>query len=308
MANTILNLYTVEKPDWSYITTAQKERIAEFIKLGGWYRDGNLRRGFLNCNSNLQNDIIYGYFAQEGRIHVEQYDDEQRPLSGEQESFERILFLFFLTPGILAVQSVRVPRYIDLTGSELRENFFGLLEVAFRNSNIVYQGNAIFERYKDELSREELIRIFEERQISRVIVKDLSHANVPADLKLFNPDFDADAFLKAVIDGDLEKTTEAEWAGDGIQEAKIVRGLVHAGNPTLIEGVDDTGHIREWTPVTPQSITLELDTNDVYLPEEDFGRVRDLIERTFGSFDRRLRQLIERSDQDDLPLFEGRQD
>jgi hypothetical protein len=301
MSNTILYLYSVESPKWSQVTNNHKDNLAEIITRGGWrYFDG-LRRGFLNCMR--EEDIVYGYFAQEGRIRIEQYDDDQQPQSDEKESFERILFVLFLEAGVLAVQSTRVPRYIDLTGSDLRQSFFDMLEVAFRQANLVFSGRADFDRYKIELSREELIQIFETRDIRRVRVKELLNSRIPANFKFFNPDFDADAFLKSVIDEDLENTNEAEWSGNNIQETKIARGLVHAGTPTLIEGLDDTGYIREWTPSSPQSISLELDTENYYLPENDLRRILDLIGRSFGLFSKRLKQLDDDKTHGDLPLF-----
>lgn len=300
-SNTTLNLYSIEIPEWSQVNNRHKDKMAEIITGGGWHSLGDLRRGFLNCTR--EQDILYGYFAQEGRIHIEQYDDEQQPFSEEEKSFERILFILFLDAGILAIQSVRIPRYIDLTGSDLRESLFNLLDVTFRQADLIYQKNASFTRYKVEFSREELIQIFESHEIQRIKVKDLLNSRIPPDFRFFNPDFDKDAFLKAIIDEDLENTDEAEWVGNNIQETKLARGLIHAGNPALVEGLDDTGYIREWTPSTPQSFSIDIDTDDVHLPEEDLRKVLDFIVRTFGIFSERLKQFDRTRDHGDLPLF-----
>lgn len=138
--------------------------------------------------------------------------------------------------------------------------------------------------------------------------RDLLNATVPPQLKLFNPDFDADEFLKTVIDDDLKQTNEAEWSGNNIQETKIARGLIHAGNPSLVEGLDDTGYIRDWTPSAPQSVEIELDTDVYHLPEEDLRRLLDYLGRTYGLFSERLRQFVQKSDMGDLPIFDGKQE
>lgn len=307
-SNITLHLFQIEKPEWSQITEKRKEALAAILTSSKWRRINGLRQGFLNCRA--EGDVLYGYFAQEGRIQVEQYDDAQQPIMDveETESFERILFLFLLTPGILAVQSIRVARYIDLSGTQIRDSFFDSLETAFKQANLVFSGSAIFERYKQELTREQLIEAFQNNSIHRVKVSGLYGAKVPEKLKFFNPDFDKDAFLKSVIDEDLERTEQAELQGDELQNTRIARGLVHAGNPTLIEGTDEDGFDREWTPLTPQSISIELDVAAYSLPEEDAKRLLDHIGRTFGIFSERIRELRKRGDMGDLPLFDSQND
>lgn len=295
-------MYKIEKPNWSQVNQNHKTTLAKIITQGGWHQIDHMRRGFLNCK--IEDDILYGYFAQEGRIKIEQYNDEQQPQSDETESFERILFLFLLEPGIIAVQSIRVARYIDLTGTQIRSSFFNLLESTFRRANLVFKGGVNIERYKEELSREELIQVFENHEINRIKVKDLTNAKIPDDFKFFNPNFDADLFLKDVIEGDLENTDEAELQGHNIQNTKLARGFMQAGNPALIEGQDDLGYPREWTPSAPQSISVELDTDEFSLPEEDLQKLLVTIRRAFGLFSERLRQFQDKNDLGDLPLFD----
>ena len=167
VSETIFHLYTIENPNWSQANENQKEAIANAIIEGGWYIVSGLRRGFLNCN--IKEDIIYGYFAEEGKLRIEQFDDYQQPTVDEEKSFERILFLFFMDAGILAVQSIRISRYLDLTGPSVRQSFFTALEVLFRTHGFSFRGQSKFEKYRTDLTRDQLLQIFSENQISRVV-------------------------------------------------------------------------------------------------------------------------------------------
>ena len=90
---TIFHLYTVENPDWSQANEGQKEFIAQSIVEGGWQIVSGLRRGFLNCQ--VKEDVVYGYYAEEGKLRIEQFDDLQQPTVEEEKSFERILLSTF---------------------------------------------------------------------------------------------------------------------------------------------------------------------------------------------------------------------
>jgi hypothetical protein len=298
---TTCNLYSVEIPTWHQILDSHKEVIADKITTGGWHIVSGLRRGFLNCKR--KEDIIYGYYAQEGKLRIEQYDEQQRPSVDEQPSFERLLFILFLDAGILVVQSIRISRYLDLTGPTVRDSFFSSLDVVFRQAGLSYKGQAKFERYKREFTREQLLTIFEKNAISRVVIKDLWNGSVPESFRFFNPDFDADAFLKTVVDGDLKLSEKVEWEGHDIQKTKIARGLMYAGNPQLIQGTDENGEMREWEQSTPETISLDLNTNDVHLPEEDLEKLLTLLRRKFGVFSERLAKL-KKGKSGDLPLFD----
>lgn len=302
---TTFHIYKIENPDWTQITDNQKEYIVEAILEGKWQYVSGLRRGFLNCKVK-DSDIVYGYFAEEGKLKIEQYDDNQQPEIGEQKSFERILFLIFLDAGILIVQSIRIARYLDLTGPSVRQNLFSAFEVIFRNANFSFRGQAKFDRYKTELTREQLLDIFNTNLISRLVVKDLFNGTIPENFRFFNPDFDKDAFLKAVIENDLQKSDKVEWAGHEIQDAKIVKGLMQAGTPVLLEGTDEYGITREWEPSSPETISIELNTEDVHFPEEDLEKILSVIRRKFGPFSKRLEDLNHRKNSGDLPLFNQR--
>lgn len=302
---TTFHLYSVEKPVWSQVTENHRQRISSIVSSGGWQTIEGNRRGFLNCK--LVDDILYGYYAQEGDLRVEQYDEKQQPQEDQQKSFERILFLLFLNRGVLAVQSIRVSRYLDLTGPTVRQSLFNALETTFRQAGLVFD-SVQFDRYTREYTREQLIEIFENNSIQRVIIKDLLNESVPANVNLFNPDFNANAFLKAVIDEDLHSTEKVEWIGEEIQRTKIVRGITHAGSPEVIEGVDENGFVREWRPSLPESISLELDTDSVHFPEEDFRRLLELIGRKFGMFSDRASRLNDQRKIGDLPLFGASQE
>jgi hypothetical protein len=301
---TIFYLYKIENPNWSQTTEGQKDFIIEAITEGGWKIVSGLRRGFLNCK--VKEDIAYGYFAEEGKLKIEQFDEYQQPEIGEQKSFERILFLLFLDAGILAVQSIRIARYLDLTGPSVRINLFGALESIFRNANFSFRGQPKFERYTTDLTRDELIQIFKSNKISRVVIRDLFNSSVPENFHFFNPDFDKDAFLKAIIEGDLKLSEKVEWEGSEIQQAKIVKGLMQAGNPSLVEGTDEYGATREWEQSSPETISLELNTDDVHFPDEDLNKTLSLIRRKFGVFSQRIESLKNKKDSGDLPLFNQR--
>jgi hypothetical protein len=299
---TTLNLYTIDKPNWKQVKQIHIERIKEKITRGGWSKVEGMRRGFLNCETI--DNLVYGYFAQEGNLKIEQYDDNQIPKPGEeQESFERLLFLFFLEAGILVVQSIRISRYIDLTGTKLRLSLFDSLEIIFRQSGLIFEGGANFERYRKKYTKEELLEIFETNSITRVVVDGLLDKKVPEDLKLFNPDFDADEFLKAVIEADLDNSDKVDWLGENIQTTKIPKGLIYAGNPILLEGEDKSGQPRDWESETSEKIKIDLNTEMVYFPQEDLRRILALIKRKFGLFVERIEALMGNDDTDDLPLF-----
>jgi len=297
-----LHLYTIEKPRWNQVNNNHIDSISGQIVEGGWVFVEGKRRGFLNCK-RLEN-IVYGYYAQEGEIHIEQYDENQQLQSDQENSFERILFLLFLVEGMVVVQSTRISKYIDLSGPALRKGLFDALEVVFKRAGLVFRGRAVFERYKHEYTREQLIVIFESHSINRILVRDLQNSSVPRDLKLFNPNFDADEFLKSIIAGDLHLSDQIDWSGQDIQKTKIARGILHAGNPQIIEGLDEYGELREWEISTPETLSLEVNTNNVHFPEEDIQKILAFFRRKLGLFTERLAMLKHQQDEaDDLPLF-----
>lgn len=298
-----MQFYSIENPVWFQLTERHKAYLVEQITTGGWQANGERRQGFLNCE--ISQDIVYGYYAQEGLLKIEQYDEMQQRVPEESTSFERILIVFFLDAGILAIQNRRISGYVDLSGPNIRESAFKTLETLFREAGMVFDGRAKFEPYKQTYSKEELIEIFESKVVLKIQVNDLKNQSVPQDLKLFNPNFDADTFLKGVIDTDLGVTEQIEWSGQDVQRSKIARGLMHAGNPKLVEALDDYGEPREWQRTMPESITLELDTGLTHFPADDFDRLVNHINRKMGSFRERLELLLHRreSESGDLPLF-----
>lgn len=304
-SETTLHLYSIDNPPWHQVTDRHRDGIVKVIERGGWHSVEGMRQGFLNCQR--QDNIVYGYFAQEGSLRVEQYDDFQQPKPDDQKSFERIFFLIFLEEGVCVIQSLRLSRFIDLTGPLLRRSLFRSLEAVFREAGVISKRAARFERYRVEFTREQLLEIFEVHSIKRIVVENLLNGHVPDGLKLFNPDFDADGFLKAVIEDDLKLSDEVVWAGQNIQATKIARGLLYAGDPRVIEGIDADGELREWELSATQTISLELDTNEPRFPEEDLQRLLGLIRRKFGAFRERLARLQE-DKLGDLPLFDGPQD
>jgi hypothetical protein len=108
MSKVTLNIYSIEKPVWSQVNDRHKEAIAEYLTRGRWNVIEGKRRGFLNCEQI--GELVYGYYAQEGDLLVEQYDDQQQPEQAEQKSFEKIMFLLFRDQGILIAQSIRISR------------------------------------------------------------------------------------------------------------------------------------------------------------------------------------------------------
>lgn len=302
--NVTLHFFSIEVPVWYQVTDNQKAVIINEIESGGWVSVDGKRRGFLNAQH--EDSIVYGYFAQEGSIRVEQYDDRQNPIEDDQDSFERILFLLYLDIGILAVQIVRISRYTDISGPILRQNLFRALGTVFHNAGIVFSGLPRYERYRELLSRGEMLSIFESHIVQEIRISDLIDRSVPDDVKLFNPNFDADKFLKSVIADDLRLVDEATWTGDDLRKTKIARAMVYAGDPVFFGGFDENGEYKEWRRSAPQEIALELNTFDVHLPEQDLRRLLDTIRQRFAAFSDRLKMINKRrnADTDDLPLFE----
>lgn len=297
---TTLNVYTIEKPTWKQVSESHVEKISKEITNGGWIKDNNLRHGFLNCET--VDGIVYGYFAQEGNLRIEQYDDYQIESQNKEESFERLLFLLFLRSGVIVVQSIRISRYIDLSGPKVRSKLFDTLEMVFRKSGLVFDGKAKFEKYTQLYTKSQLLQIFEDNIITRIVVSELQNKKVPEDIKLFNPDFKADDFLKAIIEEDINNSETVDWEGDNVQETKIPRALMYAGEPKLIVGIDKSGGIREWENESTEKIEIDLSTTRVHFPKEDLKRLLVYIQRKFGGFKERI-EIISEEDTDNLPLF-----
>jgi hypothetical protein len=300
--DTTLLLYVIESPNWAQVQETHHQRIAQLILEGGWRTVGGRRRGFLNCQE--QGSVIYGYFAREGALKVEQYDNNQRPLDQRQDSFVRMLFVLFLQEGLLLAQSIRVYNYKDLTGPKVRRALFNELEITFKSSGLSFQRISL-NRYRQEYSKEQMLQIFFDNDIERVEVDQLYGMRVPATVHLFNPDFDADEFTKAVIDEALENSKQVSWTGESLQTIKIVKGLMTAGYPKVIEGKDEFGEPREWSRSAPDEIILPLDTETTYFPEEDLEHLLAFVRRKFGLLRERLIdiQRAKETGISDLPLF-----
>ncbi|MCX6032093.1 MAG: hypothetical protein NT169_22700 [Chloroflexi bacterium] len=299
-----LLLYQIEAPDWANVQEGHQRRIAQTILSGGWRPVNGRRRGFLNCHE--RSGVVYGYFAREGSLQVEQYDDQQQPLQDEQPSFERILFILFLNEGMLLVQSIRVYNYQDLSGPLVREALFDELEIVLKTSGLSFPRIKL-ERYKREYTREQMVEIFLQHDITRVEIDQLMGTHVPVEVRLFNPDFDADLFTKSVIDEALTRSDQIDWVGEHLQTIKMLKGIVTAGSPKIVVGTDDDGELREWLRSAPEEITLALDTNSVHFPEDDLERLLSLVKRKLGLLRDRLAELKRTRDSStrDLPLFNG---
>ncbi len=246
---------------------------------------------------------MYGYFAREGTLRVQQYDDMQLPIEGEQLSFQRMLFVLFLAEGLLLAQSIRVYNYEELTGPLVREGLFSELEVIFKTSGLSCPKLKL-NRVRQEYTREQMLDIFFKHEISRVEVDQLYGTQVPADVRLFNPNFDADEFTKGVINEALAQSSRVEWTGEQLQKAKIVKGVVTAGSLKALEGTDEYGEPREWLRSAPEEIVLALNTNAPFFPEDDLERLLAFVRRKFGLLGDRLKELRgRRESSSDLPLF-----
>lgn len=303
LSRATLLLYRIVSPDWSQVEDRHKARIVEPIVQGGWKLASGNRRGFLHCKE--RDGILYGYFAAEGSLDVEQYDESQQPIHEEQKSFERLLFLLFLNEGMLIVQSIRVYNFRDISGPAIRASLKAELSSVFRDAGLGFEDLKL-ERYRKSISREEMQQLFYSHDITAVEIDGLLGSKVPADVRLFNPDFDADEFLRAVIDYDLGLSDKSTWEGEHLQKAKIVKGLVAAGNPKLIKGFDEHGDLREWDRSSPEDIPINLNTEATYFPDEDLARLLDFIRLKFGLFRDLLTEVRRRRETgvSDLPLFE----
>lgn len=302
-SRTTLLLYQIESPDWTQVDDRHRQRIVEPVVQGGWrWANGN-RRGFLHCKE--QGGVLYGYFAAEGSLDVEQYDENQQPIRQEQKSFERLLFLLFLNEGMLLVQSIRVYNFRDISGPLIRDSLLEELSTVFRDAGLAFE-NLRLVRYRKALSKEEMQQLFFAHDITAVEIDGLFGSRVPSDVRLFNPDFDADAFLKAVIDSDLGMSDKSTWEGEHLQRAKIVKGLVAAGNPKFVRGYDEHGELREWDRSSPEDIPIVLNTEATYFPDEDLARLLDFIRLKYGLFRDRLTDIRRRRETgvSDLPLFD----
>jgi len=150
-----------------------------------------------------------------------------------------------------------------------------------------------------------MFEIFLQHEISRVEVDQLNNQRVPEEVKLFNPNFDADHFLKSQIEDTLGLSDQVEWKGQSLQKARIVKGIMAAGSPKVVEGIDTDGQPREWYRSAPEEIELPLNTSAVHFPAEDFERLLVHVGRKLGLLRDRLRQTTEDEHQGarNLPLF-----
>lgn len=176
------------------------------------------------------------------------------------------------------------------------------MRAAFQAAKLEFEPRTDLEPYRLEYSKARLSEIFESHSVRRVNVIDLLNQSVPKDFSFFNPDFDADEMLKAIINEDLQHLEEAQFYGQDIQETKIAKGLTQAGTPSLIEAYDENEKIRQWRSSTQGRVTIDIDTSAPQLLKKDLNRLLDVVHKLFGDFSERLVSLGLAKAEGDLTL------
>jgi hypothetical protein len=234
-------VFRVTWPDWSTVTNERKGSIWQVMSEG--VEDGlpPNRRAFVGINR--LGHVIAGFFAHEDRRIGVQYDSHWTKQVQSGEEFEHLFFALVLDQGQVVLQRKRVEReFVTINLNAMRRAFFDLLGITFLQAG--FKSDRIMRQlFQETRHKAEMLRIFNEHQVTHIRVKELRGRRVPEEINLFNPDVDKDTILKQVLNDDYQHMDELEAsAGEDVgasnlREAKVVRAAMLTGEPQEVRAV-----------------------------------------------------------------------
>ena len=220
----------------------------------GWAGRQGQRVGILKPLNHR--GMIAGYFAQEGRKKVIQYDDNKEEIEpGPSYSFEHLYFMLFSDTAQILIQSRNFYDYVDLSLSVVRTNLLLHLTDLFRLAGIYVAGRSgiDIEDAGMSLSYEELYATFTSiKQISEIEITNLFGAVLPAKgdprYRLFNPKEEWDDITWGAIADTLKLGLDSAKLvaiedQNATLKAPIPKALAAVGTINKIKGSDDQGKI-----------------------------------------------------------------
>jgi hypothetical protein len=199
------------------------------------------RRSFVGINR--LGDVITGFFAHEDRRIGVQYDSHWIKQERSDEEFEHLFFALVLDQGQVVLQRKRVDReFVTINLDTMRRAFFDLLGTALQKAGFT-SDQIRRQLFQQTRQKAEMLRIFDENQVTYIRVKELRGRRVPEEVRLFNPDVDKDTILRQVLNDDyqhmdeLEASAGEEVGASNLREAKVIRGAMLTGEPQEVRAV-----------------------------------------------------------------------
>lgn len=241
-----LYLYDNLSVDVESATKSNWNLLYQDLRRLDWRTGVGQRQGFVNVIR--RNKRIFGYFANEGRKSVLQFDNKQQQLATPSHyySFEHIFFIIFEDTGQIVIQSKRISGYIDLTNRIIRSNFCLQLFKIFQQCEFTVVGNTLeLINVNKRNDQRELKRLFRDLRVVTLEVDSFTQAAIPAkdDPKFLLDDsyFGSDEVVWHVISDMIKNGLESLHLNAGNLDSMDLRcpfskALVTIGQIKLIEG------------------------------------------------------------------------
>ena len=176
-----LYLYDNLSVDIDSATKTKWNSLYQELRKLGWRSGVGHRQGFVNVIR--RNKRIYGYYANEGKKSVLQFDNRQRLVKTPSHyySFEHIFFIIFEDTAQIVIQSKRISGYIDLTNRIIRSNFLLQLFKIFKQCGFLVVGNMLeLMKFSKKIDQGRLKSLFLNMHVVTLEVDSFTQAAIPA--------------------------------------------------------------------------------------------------------------------------------
>jgi hypothetical protein len=267
------HLYDIIDPDPSILTESVWGNIQNNMDSPGWFGEIGNRIGFIST-MRFEN-IISGFFANEGKKRVFQYDDHKLLIGDPVYLFEHLFFAIFIDTSQLLIQHRNIYGYLNLSINTMRVNLLKTIGTFLKLNNIHLSSDSVQISFSGEqLTQEELYNFFVSNNVFKLEVKDLDANLIPlkGDPKypLYNPKVEMTEITWGAIADTLEYGTNAiTIEGDQfnpnvkINKGPIPKAFAAIGNIEQVDAFDSQGmiHIRRRTQ--NEEILIELPSDPI---------------------------------------------
>lgn len=295
-------LYDIVDPDPHQINAQNWEALFRIMRESTWYQHPGERMGFVSISR--RDRMIGGYFANESRKKVIQYDENKEQVEPRPSySFEHLFFALFEDTAQLLLQSRNIYDYVDLSLPVMRRNFLNLLGKILRLANVYVVGETMsIESAGITHTAEQLYGTFTGiAQVLEIEISDLSSGVLPSPddprYRLFNPKAEWDPITWGAVADTLKSGLDhVEMSScddtESTLQSPIPKALAAVGSIERIKGYDEEGRVVIRSRTDDAELEVELPTTPTVSPEL-LDRIFDLLEargRTDSWQERRRRR------------------
>jgi hypothetical protein len=237
-----VDLYLLEN-FWNGQETSEmrKRLVDELVHNPRLYSVEGYRYGFVDCGV-FENEVVYGYFAQEYLDHSIKYDDDIKRQDAWDRRFANVLFIWPLNTRYLILQDARFFRIPTLDMGLTKSRILTVMNVLKERFNLLQEFDLFLRPYEREMSSEEMYRELMSSEPlvtkTRIELKN-GHSSLPERLPVFNPREDLNSALREIIEKyEIPNVANAVFKSTkkgSLRNSALVKALALSGKVSYFE-------------------------------------------------------------------------